>query len=177
MADHSVCWCCVSSSAIISDSLGFTAVFPEWARWTGWAWWLWATILFFFPYASVCFWGCGMSFEVCWSCAMALNPAGRRGKDYLHYGRWRKSSAMSDNKRESGRKELECCGIVGLFFELMDGKEMCDLKTQPDPNAVCFSFCLFLFFMSLFIVSHSCFWCQMRPVMTNPKGNDKVEMH
>lgn len=51
------------------------------------------------------------------------------------------------------RRSWNAAASLACSFELMDGKEMCDLKTQPDPNAVCFSF-LFLFFLSLFIVSH-----------------------
>lgn len=56
-----------------------------------------------------------MSFEVFWSCAAALNPAGRREKRTSIMGDEEKS-AMSDNKLESGRKELECCAAVDLFL-------------------------------------------------------------
>lgn len=56
------------------------------------------------------------------------------------------------NWKAEGRS-WNAAALLACSFELMDGKEMCDLKTQPDPNAVCFSFLLFLFFMCLFIMS------------------------
>lgn len=50
----------------------------------------------------------------------------------------KKSSAMSDNRLQGGRKELERCAVLACSFELIDRKEMRDLKTQPDPVSVVF---------------------------------------
>lgn len=39
---------------------------------------------------------------------------------------------MSDNRLGSGRKEPERCAVLPCSFELIDRKEMRELKTQPD---------------------------------------------
>lgn len=45
---------------------------------------------------------------------------------------------MSDNRLQSGRKELECCAVLACSFQLIDRKEMHDLKTQLDPVSFVF---------------------------------------
>lgn len=110
----------VSSSTIVFDSLVLQLLFS----WVGSVDQLSPVpvgyssffFLFFFCGPVFVFWGCKMSFEVCWSRATALNPADRWEKRTGIMGDEEKALPCQITNWKSGRKELECCAVVGLFL-------------------------------------------------------------